>query len=84
MSVDELAASAIRAVDEINFILSNFDANGPNAVADLDQICEFCAYLAKLEPQLRGGDQERAEVADMIAVLRIACETMAVDAYVLG
>lgn len=84
MNVDELAASAIRAVHEINFILRNFDANGLNAVSELDQVCSHCAYLAELELELRGGNQGRSEVAGMIAVLRIACETMARDAYVFG
>lgn len=86
MNVNELAASAIRAVHEINFILRNFDANGLNAVSELDQVCSHCAYLAELELklELRGGNQGRSEVAGMIAVLRIACETMARDAYVFG
>ncbi|MGV1017049.1 MAG: hypothetical protein ACOYBW_06685 [Fluviibacter phosphoraccumulans] len=84
MSVDELAASAIRALDEIYFMLRNFDVNSPDAISDLDQVCEFCVYLSKLEPQLRGGKQEHAEVADQIAALRLACETLAGDAYFLG
>ncbi len=46
MSVDELAASAIRALDEIYFMLRNFDVNSPDAISDLDQVCEFCVYLS--------------------------------------
>lgn len=84
MNADELAASAIRAVDEIKFILSNFDANSPDAVSDLDQVCSLCGYLAELEPEIRGGCLGHSGVANMINVLRLACEMMANDAFALG
>ena len=82
--LDELSAQAIRTVDEITFILNNFDVNSPDAVGDLDRIRSLSSSLQELEFDIRGVYQGGSELADMIAVLRLAAETMAKDAFVLG
>lgn len=82
--LDELSAQAIRTVDEITFILNNFDVNSPDAVGDLDRIRSLSSSLQELEFDIRGVYQGGFELADMIAVLRLAAETMAKDAFILG
>lgn len=82
--LDELSAQAIRTVDEITFILNNFDVNSPDVVGDLDRIRSLSSSLQELEFDIRGVYQGGSELADMIAVLRLAAETMAKDAFILG
>ena len=82
--LDDLSAQAIRTVDEITFILNNFDVNSPDAVGDLDRIRSLSLSLQELEFDIRGGHQGGSELADMIAVLRLAAETMAKDAFILA